>query len=62
MPILNNLIENKNKIQLFLDNLNCDAEKWFVFNCATGDNPTLRKFSHRHFKQLMFKYKNIRKA
>ena len=53
MSVLNNLIENKDKIQLFLDNLNCDAEKWFVFNCATGDNPTLRKFSHRMSHRIM---------
>ena len=35
------LIKNKNLIQQFLDNLNCDYEKWFVYNCDTGDNPTL---------------------
>ena len=29
-----------------LENLNCDLDKWFVYNCTTGDNPTLRKFSH----------------
>ena len=52
MSVLNNLIDNKDK-PLFLDNLNCDAEKWFVFNCATIDNPTLRKFSHRMSHHIM---------
>ena len=37
MSILKNIIDNKNKIQLFLENLNCDLDKWFVYNCATGD-------------------------
>ncbi len=47
------LIKNKNLIQHFLDTLNCDNEKWFVFNCATGDNPTLRKFSNRMSHRIM---------
>ena len=51
--IANKIIENKDKVQNFLDNLNCDADKWFVFNCATGDNPTLRKFSHRMSYHIM---------
>ena len=44
--IVDKIIENKNKIQNFLDNLNCDADKWFVFNCATGDNPTPVSYTH----------------
>ncbi len=51
--IVNHIIKNKDKVQNFLDNLNCDNEKWFVFNCATGDNPTLRKFSHRMSYHIM---------
>jgi len=51
--IVNYIIKNKDKVQNFLDNLNCDNEKWFVFNCATGDNPTLRKFSHRMSYYIM---------
>ena len=51
--IVDKIIENKDKVQNFLDNLNCDADKWFVFNCATGDNPTLRKFSHRMSYRIM---------
>ena len=53
MSILKQLIDNKNKIQLFLENLNCDLDKWFVYNCATGDNPTLRKFSHKMSYRIM---------
>ena len=53
MSILKNIIDNKNKIQLFLENLNCDLDKWFVYNCATGDNPTLRKFSHKMSYRIM---------
>tara|TARA_B100001989_G_C24542039_1_gene468231 strand:+ start:1012 stop:1629 length:618 start_codon:yes stop_codon:yes gene_type:complete len=53
MSILKKLIDNKNKIQLFLENLNCDLDKWFVYNCATGDNPTLRKFSHKMSYRIM---------
>ena len=53
MLILDDLIKNKGKIQKFLDCLNCDSEKWFVYNCATGDNPTLRKFSHRMSHRIM---------
>ena len=51
--IVDKIIDNKNKIQNFLDNLNCDDDKWFVFNCSTGDNPTLRKFSHRMSYRIM---------
>ena len=51
--IVNELLKNKDKVQNFLDNLNCDADKWFVYNCATGDNPTLRKFSHRMSYRIM---------
>ena len=51
--IADKIIENKDKVQNFLDNLNCDVDKWFVFNCATGDNPTLRKFSHRMSYHIM---------
>ena len=51
--IVDKIIENKDKVQNFLDNLNCDVDKWFVFNCATGDNPTLRKFSHRMSYRIM---------
>ena len=51
--IVNELLKNKEKVQNFLDNLNCDADKWFVYNCATGDNPTLRKFSHRMSYRIM---------
>ena len=53
MSILKNIIDNKNKIQSFLENLNCDKNKWFVYNCATGDNPTLRKFSHKMSYHIM---------
>ena len=53
MSVLKKIIDNKNKIQLFLENLNCDNNKWFVYNCATGDNPTLRKFSHRMSYRIM---------
>ena len=53
MSILKKIIDNKDKIQLFLENLNCDTDKWFVYNCATGDNPTLRKFSHRMSYRIM---------
>ena len=53
MSVLKKIIDNKNKIQLFLENLNCDKNKWFVYNCATGDNPTLRKFSHRMSYRIM---------
>ena len=51
--IVDKIIENKDKVQNFLDNLNCDDDKWFVYNCATGDNPTLRKFSHRMSYRIM---------
>ena len=53
MSILKKIIDNKNKIQLFLENLNCDLDKWFVYNCATGTNPTLRKFSHKMSYRIM---------
>ena len=53
MSILKKIIDNKNKIQLFLENLNCDLDNWFVYNCATGDNPTLRKFSHKMSYRIM---------
>ena len=53
MSILKKILDNKNKIQLFLENLNCDKNKWFVYNCATGDNPTLRKFSHKMSYRIM---------
>ena len=53
MSILKKIIDNKNKIQLFLENLNCDLDKWFVYNCATGANPTLRKFSHKMSYRIM---------
>ena len=51
--IVDKIINNKNKIQNFLDNLNCDDDKWFVFNCSTGVNPTVRKFSHRMSYRIM---------
>ena len=53
MSIVDKLLENKDSIQNFLNNLNCDTDKWFVFNCSTGDNPTLRKFSHRMSYRIM---------
>ena len=53
MSILKKILDNKNKIQLFLENLNCDKNKWYVYNCATGDNPTLKKFSHRMSYRIM---------
>ena len=51
--IVDKIIKNKDKVKNFLDNLNCDDDKWFVYNCATGDNPTLRKFSHRMSYRIM---------
>ena len=51
--IVNELLKNKHKVQNFLNNLNCDDDKWFVYNCDTGDNPTLRKFSHRMSYRIM---------
>ena len=51
MLIIDKILKNKDKIQLFLNKLNCDNEKWFVYNCDTGENPTLRKFSHRMIMQ-----------
>tara|TARA_B100000427_G_C15390787_1_gene543211 strand:- start:184 stop:789 length:606 start_codon:yes stop_codon:yes gene_type:complete len=51
--IVNELLKNKHKVQNFLNNLNCDGDKWFVYNCDTGDNPTLRKFSHRMSYRIM---------
>ena len=51
--IVYELLKNKHKVQNFLNNLNCDGDKWFVYNCDTGDNPTLRKFSHRMSYRIM---------
>ena len=51
--IVNELLKNKHKVQNFLNNLNCDGDKWFVYNCDSGDNPTLRKFSHRMSYRIM---------
>ena len=51
--IVNELLKNKHKVQNFLNNLNCDGDKLFVYNCDTGDNPTLRKFSHRMSYRIM---------
>ena len=51
--IVNELLKNKHKVQNFLNNLNCDGDKWVVYNCDTGDNPTLRKFSHRMSYRIM---------
>ena len=53
MLISEKLIENKDRIQYFLNNLNCDSEKWFVFNTSDGKNPTLRNFSHRMSYRIM---------
>ena len=53
MIFINELLKNKHKVQNFLNNLNCDGDKWFVYNCDTGDNPTLRKFSHRMSYRIM---------
>ena len=53
MLISEKLAANKDKVQSFLNNLNCDSEKWFVFNTSDGKNPTLRKFSHRMSYRIM---------
>ena len=53
MSVDNKLLENKDSIQNFLNNLNCDSEKWFVFNTADGRNPTLRNFSNRMSYRIM---------
>ena len=53
MKIADKLIDNKDIIQKFLNNLNCDSEKWFVFNCANGKNPTLKNKSHEASYNIM---------
>lgn len=55
MSIINSILDNKEKIQCFLDELNCDKDKWFVFREYCLENPTLRNFSSKMSYFLMNK-------
>jgi hypothetical protein len=55
MELVDKILNNKDKIQNFLDNLNCDNDKWFVFREWDLENPTLRNFSSKMSHFLMEK-------
>jgi hypothetical protein len=47
MSIVEKILGKEENIQQFLNDLNCDKDKWFVFNQKTLENPTLRNFSSK---------------
>ena len=53
MLIQDKIIQNKDKIQLFLNNLNCDDEKWFMYNCERNENPVVRNYSNELSYRIM---------
>ena len=53
MLIQDKIIQNKDKIQLLLDNLNCDDEKWFMYNCERNENPVLRNYTNELSYRIM---------
>ena len=59
MSIAEKLVKTKTKYNHFSDNLNCDSEKWFVFNTSDGRNPTLRKFSPNELPYYGKQYGNV---
>ena len=53
MLIQDKIIQNKDKIQSFLNNLNCDDEKWFMYNCERNENPVVRNYSNELSYRIM---------
>ena len=53
MLIQDKIIQNKDKIQLFLNNLTCDDEKWFMYNCERNENPVVRNYSNELSYRIM---------
>ena len=53
MLIQDKIIQNKDKIQLFLNNLNCNDEKWFMYNCERNENPVVRNYSNELSYRIM---------
>ena len=53
MLIQDKIIQNKDKIQSFLNNLNCDDEKWFMYNCERNENPVLRNYTNELSYRIM---------
>tara|TARA_B100001113_G_scaffold344925_1_gene333904 strand:+ start:474 stop:1103 length:630 start_codon:yes stop_codon:yes gene_type:complete len=53
MLIQDKIIQNKDKIQSFLNNLNCDDEKWFMYNCERNENPVVRNYSNQLSYRIM---------
>ena len=53
MLIREKILENKDKIQNFLNNLNCDNEKWFMYNCERNENPVIRNYSNKMSYKIM---------
>ena len=53
MLIQDKIIQSKDKIQSFLNNLNCDDEKWFMYNCERNENPVVRNYSNELSYRIM---------
>ena len=53
MLIRDKILENKDKIQNFLNNLNCDNEKWLMYNCERNENPVIRNYSNKMSYKIM---------
>ena len=46
MLIKDKILENKDKIQNFLDNLNCDNERWLMYNCERNEKSCDKNYSN----------------
>ena len=53
MFIRDKILENKDKIQNFLNNLNCDDERWLMYNCERNENPVIRNYSNEMSYKIM---------
>ena len=53
MFIRDKILENKDKIQNFLNNLNCDDERWLMYNCERNENPVMRNYSNEMSYKIM---------
>ena len=53
MLIRDKILENKDKIQNFLNNLNCDDERWLMYNCERNENPVIRNYSNEMSYKIM---------
>ena len=53
MPIVDKILENKDKLQTLVNEIDCNDEKWFLYDRVINKNPVVKNWSTKMSYKVM---------